>query len=54
MGLTLCRMLLGLLGSEIQMESQPGKGSCFRFRLSSPKNPRLQVVPTAAATLVDI
>lgn len=54
MGLTLCRMLLGLLGSEIQMDSQLGKGSSFRFRLSFPKNPRLQVDPTSAATLVDI
>lgn len=31
LGLTICRNLLGLMGSELEVESEYGKGSIFRF-----------------------
>jgi signal transduction histidine kinase len=33
LGLTICRRLAGLLGGEIQMESEPGEGSAFTLLL---------------------
>ena len=33
LGLYLCRKLLELMGGTIDVASQPGEGSCFRFTL---------------------
>lgn len=33
LGLPICREIVTSFGGEIRVESQPGKGSCFRFRL---------------------
>ena len=54
MGLTLCRLLLELLGSRIQIQSEVAKGSCFRFRLSFPKTLRPASHPTQHLRRVDI
>ncbi|MCY1267203.1 Sensor histidine kinase RcsC [compost metagenome] len=36
LGLTLCRMLLELMGGSIGLDSQPGVGTCARVRLTLP------------------
>ncbi|HVH08165.1 MAG TPA: HAMP domain-containing sensor histidine kinase [Gemmatimonadales bacterium] len=36
LGLTICRQLLRAMGSELQLETQPGRGTRFSFALSLP------------------
>ncbi|GAA5219253.1 hypothetical protein GCM10025776_36700 [Corallincola platygyrae] len=36
LGLTISQQLVSLMGSRIELESQPGLGSCFRFELTLP------------------
>ncbi|MFZ5844215.1 MAG: ATP-binding protein [Pseudomonadota bacterium] len=36
LGLSIARRLVEMLGGNLQVESQPGKGSCFRFNLPLP------------------
>lgn len=38
LGLTICNRLLNLMGSKLDMESSPGKGSRFSFKLDFPAN----------------
>ncbi|MEO1654914.1 MAG: ATP-binding protein, partial [Bacteroidota bacterium] len=38
LGLSITKKLLQLLGSEIQVDSTPGEGSCFHFSLQLPKS----------------
>lgn len=49
LGLALCQRLLGLMGSTLQVSSQPGQGSCFFFELAVPVVPR--PAPAAAPSL---
>ena len=37
LGLTIAKMLTDLMGGEMTVESQPGRGSCFRVRLFLPE-----------------
>ena len=48
LGLTITRRLVELLGGGIQVDSQPGKGSCFHFTL-----PLLTQMPAASAAAVE-
>jgi PAS domain S-box-containing protein len=38
LGLAICRRLVKLMGGDLQVNSIPGKGSCFRFALDLPAN----------------
>ena len=40
LGLAICRRLVELMGGEIGVESEPGRGSCFRFTLRMDAPPR--------------
>ncbi|MGP0070238.1 MAG: PAS domain S-box protein [Isosphaeraceae bacterium] len=40
LGLTICRQLASLMGSRIELESEPGVGSTFRLELKLPKSSR--------------
>ncbi len=37
LGLTICRLLAGVMGGEIKVESEPGLGSLFRLRIFLPR-----------------
>jgi PAS domain S-box-containing protein len=36
LGLAICRSLTALMGGEIEVESEPGRGACFRFSVRAP------------------
>jgi PAS domain S-box-containing protein len=36
LGLAICKSLTGLMGGEIEVESEPGRGSTFRFSIQAP------------------
>ncbi len=38
LGLSICQRLLGAMGSRLEVDSQPGRGSCFSFVLSLPRD----------------
>jgi len=49
LGLSISRQLLGLMGSDIHVESHLGQGSCFRFELELPVETETARVATAAS-----
>ena len=51
LGLTISQQLVALMGGHIEVESQPGRGSCFSFEIDAPPNPAAspgQADPTPA------
>ncbi|MBK7000274.1 MAG: PAS domain-containing protein [Rhodoferax sp.] len=46
LGLTITRQYLQMMGGELQLESAPGVGSCFRFTLNLAPASSLKAVPT--------
>ncbi|MCC5985439.1 MAG: response regulator, partial [Rhodobacteraceae bacterium] len=51
LGLAITRRLLALMGGEVWVESEPGKGSCFGFALSLPVDAAAPVIEPVALAL---
>ena len=51
LGLPISQQLVALMGGHIEVESQPGQGSCFSFEIDAPLNPAAAPGPTASAPL---
>jgi signal transduction histidine kinase/DNA-binding response OmpR family regulator len=49
LGLVISQRLLGLMGSQLEIESEPGQGSRFRFALELPRGAELASVPVTIA-----
>jgi len=45
LGLAICRRLCNIMGGEINVESEPGKGSRFFFTIVAPAGPDLEALP---------
>ena len=54
LGLSLCRQFVRLLGSQVQVESTPGKGSRFWFELTCKVEEEAQTVKPVATDLVGL
>ena len=51
LGLAITRQLIALMGGEVWVESEPGRGSCFGFRLTLPVAEEPGELPAAPITL---
>src|SRR5690606_36449002 len=49
LGLTIVKQLCGLMGGDVRVESEPGKGSCFEFRVVMGPASRTRSEPPALA-----
>lgn len=54
LGLTITRQYLGMLGSELKLESIPGQGSTFRFALTLPVADASEVISITSGPVVGL
>jgi CheY-like chemotaxis protein len=52
LGLAITRELARLMGGDVEVDSQPGRGSQFRFRVTLPVVPARQAIPAQADSVV--
>ncbi len=51
LGLTIVQRLVGLMGGQVTVESQPGTGSCFSFELAMARLPAPESAPSSPSPL---
>ena len=53
LGLAISRQLVELMGGRIQVDSEPGRGSCFSFEIPAPSCPRADLAAIEAGSTKD-
>ena len=51
LGLVICQRLVALMGSQLQVESEPGRGSCFSFELCLAVENKVPAITAVAADI---
>jgi signal transduction histidine kinase/CheY-like chemotaxis protein len=54
LGLNICKSLIGLMGGDLSVESEQGKGSTFYFSLSLPESPARNATPDKHADAFNV